>query len=268
MTVRLILQLPDLPDRTALATLSSGAGVVASGHAVVMPRPDLAPAGTGQRGAAHPLFGRYRLEGRQRLRHPESAEFGWHALLFEPHEDGDSPASPSPRPALLVYGGPEGADGLMRRTQGGVRIGKPMLDLLTDRFRHEIVVELSIERLRKPAWQVWKRLPDTPALSAAPVTPASFGQDEASLVRSMQADVARMRGYTGSGLDPAGAHGGASEAGRDPDRASASEPNNDPFRWQDSDSSAPRQDEGSASAGAGASGSWDSGSSSSNESRD
>ncbi len=127
MAVRLTLQQPVSRDRTAVATPASMGGVVATGYAVVMPAPGpetddrtAPPHPLGR--TEHPRLGLYQLAGSQRLRYPHSTEYGWHALLFEPHSGDASAASSVGRPALLVYAGPDGEDGLMRRTQGGVRV--------------------------------------------------------------------------------------------------------------------------------------------------
>lgn len=158
---------------TGIAAASASAGIaVRHGNATCDP---LRPWG-------HPPFGTYQLLARGPAPAGSETEYGGQLLVFQPMSGNALGAESFGRLHLLVYAGPAGKGGLLRRTQGGLRLQQDQLNQLLDELKREPEALLEIEELRPPRWwQFWKSLVSTPLL--APETPR-FSEpplDEASL---------------------------------------------------------------------------------------
>lgn len=164
-------------DRAAVATLYDGARKLRQDGAAASAVEALAAArGNPQcdplRPGGHPPFGRYRLLRRVPAPPGSEKEYGADLLVFEAEKGPALEAESFGRFGLLVYSGSSGADGGRRRTQGGVRLGKGMMQAILERLGAQESLQLSIEALDAPVpwWQFWKRRPSlrTAALSADP----------------------------------------------------------------------------------------------------
>ena len=264
MGVTIRIQFPDARDRTAVVSLTAVTNPVATGHAAVTASAEIAAAhGNPQcdplRPWGHPPAGKYSLAQRARQRYPYNNEYGWNILMFEPEAGDALAAQANGRGGLLVYSGPEGKDHLMRRTQGGVRLDKTLMDLLTGRFQHEGFITLILEPLRVPAWwQFWKTLPETPLLSATAVTALAAPLDEASILDDMLGNMRSQRAYTGGGgtTDARDTYDKPREREQPRERDSRSDQDTyDNHSRGSSAGSAPQG--GGQHSGAGASGGWD-----------
>jgi len=197
------VQVPETRDRTAIATLRDGLKAVATDHAAAAATPSIAaqranPACDPLRLCGHPPFGRYRLLNHEPAQRDQLHEYGRHVLLFEPEMGQALEAESFGRLGLLVYGGAAGSDGLLRRTQGGLRLGNALLDAVASRLRpgEEMTLELAPLRPRS-WWQFWKPRTATPPLSSS--LPASLAPpaDELSLLEALlQKSVRRPRPST------------------------------------------------------------------------
>lgn len=263
MSVTLRVQFPAARERTALVEVRAVGNLVATGHAVVTASADIAAAhGNPQcdplRPWGHPPAGEYSLGQRARQRHPFNMEYGWDILAFEPESGDAMTAQAHGRHGLLVYGGPEGKDHLMRRTQGGMRVDKVVMDLLTGRFKHEWYIKLIVEPMRVPAWwQFWKKLPETPPLSKTAIKAMTKPLDEASILDDMLDTMKRRRAYTGGGgtTDARDIHDTPREREQPRERDSRSEHDTYDNNSRSSSSGSSNQGGGQHS-GAGASGGW------------
>jgi uncharacterized membrane protein YgcG len=218
----------------------------------------------------HPPCGAYDCTGRLQATPEQAAEYGLELWVFRGEYGAAALAGMNGRPAFLAYGGAAGADGLMRRTQGGFR--------LTDELMAAILRALTkgneppdMKRLRirleeaepPPAWQFWKRKIVAPPLSATEPTLLTPADEEPSLAVALLKRLTSKEpyGYGGaSGADatPAGRHAGSSE--------SASSSFNDSH--DSNATSAGTSSSGGESGGGGASGDWSNASSESTGSGD
>ena len=164
-------------DRAGLATLYDGARKLRQDAVCASAVEALAAArGNPQcdplRPGGHPPLGRYRLLRRAPAPPGSEKEYGAELLVFEAEKGPALEAESFGRLGLLVYSGSSGADGGRRRTQGGVRLGKGMMQAILERLGAQEKLQLSIEALDAPVpwWQFWKRRPpvQTSALSADP----------------------------------------------------------------------------------------------------
>lgn len=188
------VRVPMKRDRAAVATLYDGAKKLRQDAAAASATEALAtahgnPACDPLRPGGHPPFGRYRL-----LRHsptPAGAEkeYGPDLLVFEPERGPALEAESFGRFGLLVYAGSSGADNGRRRTQGGVRLGKSMMQMVLERSRGTGPMALVIEPLDAPVpwWKFWARRPpmQTAALSADPPRFSKPPLDEHSILASL-----------------------------------------------------------------------------------
>src|SRR6185503_6075963 len=109
-----------------------------------------------------------------------------HFLLFQPDSGRALEAESMGRLALLAYAGYSGTDGKLRRTQGGLRLSKRMLDAVIARLKPGAGMTLQIEPLRDPAWwQFWKQRVETKALSITPQKPMKAPADELSIMQEL-----------------------------------------------------------------------------------
>lgn len=241
------VEVPEARDRTAIATLRDGFKTVATDNAVASATPALAA----QRGnpdcdplrlCGHPPLGSYRLLNHQRAQPDHLREYGSHILLFEPESGPALDAESFGRLALLVYGGPQGRDKAMRRTQGGLRLSDKMLHAVLSRLSPDQNMKLELVPLRPRSWwQFWKPQMATQPLSSSVPNPLEPPGDELSLLETLlQKSVRRVRHPVSETRDD------AFDRDRHSDRSSSS-------------TSSERevfQGKGGESGGGGASGSW------------
>jgi len=245
--LRLNVQVPEARDRTAIATLRDGLKSVVTDHAAAAATPAIAaqranPACDPLRLCGHPPFGRYRLSNHEPALPDQLHEYGRHVLLFEPETGQALEAESFGRLGLLVYGGAEGSDGFLRRTQGGLRLSNALLDAVVSHLRPGEEMTLELAPLRAPSrWQFWKPRAATQPLSSS--LPASLAPpaDELSLLEALlQKSVPRARSSTR-------------------ERSDDSFDRSDRYDRSSSSTSSERdavQGQGGAGGGAGASGGW------------
>jgi uncharacterized membrane protein YgcG len=193
------VRVAEMRDRTGVATLRDGLKTVMTGpvaasatQAIAARRanPDCDPL----RVWGHPPFGGYRLLHYAEARADLHGEYGTHLLLFEPESGQALEAESFGRLALLVYGGPAGRDGRLRRTQGGLRLSTRMLHAVVERLRADADVTLELAPLTAPAWwQFWKRPEETTPLSGTVPDFLSPPADEASVIEELLKNPALVR---------------------------------------------------------------------------
>ncbi len=189
----IIVRVPETRDRTAVVEVVSGFSTIATDIAAASAFHDLAARqGNAEchslRPYGHPPVGTYRLLTHKPAPEDCAVEYGKHILVFEP-ESGDALEAESfGRLLLLVYAGPTGKDGHLRRTQGGIRLKPATLDTVLSRLQASPDARLSVRPLRAPAWwQFWKRSAKTFPLSSDPPRLISPPLDEASLAARLAA---------------------------------------------------------------------------------
>ena len=243
--LRLTVQVPEGRDRTAVAELRDGLKTVVSGTAAASSTPAIAAAHGNSvcdplRPWGHPPFGVYRLLSHLAATVAEAREYGSPVLLFEPQSGAALDAESFGRLALLVYGGPAGRDGRLRRTQGGVRVTDAMLRIVAARLAAGAELELRLEPLRAPRWwQFWRSRADTEELSQSVLAPLSPPLDEASVLARLTTAAPRRVQRAFDDAD-------SIDRDRSQDGSSS----------QTGSGSDPFQGGGGRSGGAGASGSW------------
>jgi hypothetical protein len=186
--LRLLLRVPPARDRTATATLSDGLRTLWSDRAVASVAPEVAgprgnPGGDPLRRFGPPPFGTYGLVGLAPTPAEGEGEYGSHLLAFEPRSGPALQAESLGRLLLLAYAGPPGGDGLMRRTQGGLRLMPAMMRTLVARLAPDTELELALEPLESaPWWAFWKAdagnlrplSSEAPLLAAPPLDEAAL----------------------------------------------------------------------------------------------
>jgi hypothetical protein len=246
--LKLEVLVPLKRDRAAVATLYDGsrrlrqdaaAGTAAETFAAAHGNPQCDPL----RPSGHPPFGTYRLLKRAPAPAGAEKEYGADLLVFEAEAGPALEAESFGRFGLLVYTGSSGADGSRRRTQGGVRLGKGMMQAILERLGPRGTMQLSIEALDAPVpwWKFWARReplqtaalsPDSPRFTKPPL-------DELSLLASLVMPRAQSRPSAADDRDWRDRDTSSSSGGSD--RPSG----NDTFRGG-----------GGGYSGGGASGSW------------
>ena len=195
--IKLRLQVPEDRERTACATLKDGSRVVATDIAVASISPLIAKKlGNATcdplRVGGHPPLGTYRLLQAQALEPQQRDEYGTHALVFEPISGAALEAESFGRLGLLVYGGRLGKDGLLRRTQGGVRLSNLLLDRVLSALgsQNDLALELVTAKSRR-WWAFWRHTLPTQSLSGEPPGRTSAPLDELTLLNAMLASAPR-----------------------------------------------------------------------------
>jgi hypothetical protein len=148
------------------------------------------------RPGGHPPLGRYELVHHGQVPSGTEIEYGRFMLFFEPVAGAALEAQAFGRLLLPAYGGPTGADGAPRCTQGGLRLPDTLVGMVVaQRSRHpDTAVELVLEPLVPQSWwQFWKRAGaatpmsrDGPRLVTAPL-------DESGVARALLAGVTLRR---------------------------------------------------------------------------
>ncbi len=155
----------------------------------------------------HPPSGTYNCVGRAQATPEQTAEYGPELWVFRGEYGSAALSGMYGRPAFLAYAGAAGADGLMRRTQGGFRLTDEMMAAilsaltkngqLPDMKRFRIRLE---EAKPQPAWQFWKRKIAAPLLSTTEPVQLSAPDDEpslaAALLKQLTARIPRRRANT------------------------------------------------------------------------
>jgi hypothetical protein len=241
--MKIRIRVPELRDRAALVDVYDGRlghlsdVACASASRAVARRLDNAALDP-RRPGGHPPFGSYLLRAAPAVPQKCELEYGGHLLLFEP-ESGDALHSESfGRLLLAVYAGPAGRDGLLRRTQGGVRLPGKLFSQIVASANPDSGASLTIEPLEPRWWQFWASAPRTPAISADEPHLTREPVDEASLIAELSRGLARRTKVARRTID---------------------DDDDDDETWSDSSSSDSVQGRGGRSGGAGASGSWDDG---------
>jgi len=255
------LEVPKDRASLAIATLREGKNILLSDFAAASATPSI---GAMQNNRSrdpklpsnHPPRGVYFLAGHARNSGAPLAEYGADLLLFCPRKldwlystflEEEEAGWALERHGLLVYGGAPGADGCMRRTQGGVRLSERMISALCKHLavlpagQPGIPVVIILHRLkRKPWWACWKRKISTPPLSSE--TPAiAAPNDESSLLEDLLVRFGRKPRHSKYRSNTRDSQREGSSSSSD----SSSSNSSDSFRGQ-----------GGQSAGGGASGSW------------
>lgn len=242
------LLVPVKRDRAAVATLYDGARKLRQDAASASAVEALAAArGNPQcdplRPGGHPPLGRYRLLRRAPAPPGSEKEYGSELLVFEAEKGLALEAESFGRFGLLVYSGSSGADGGRRRTQGGVRLGKGMMQAILDRLGAQDELQLRIEALDAPVpwWQFWKRRPSlqTATLSADPPRFSKPPLDEMTILAGLVTQRRQKKNFATDDHD-----------WRDRDKSSSSGSSDG------TSGGGPFQGGGGGFSGAGASGSW------------
>jgi len=185
---------PESRDRSAVLILSDGMNRIREDVGAASSVPKLAAAHGNAacdplRPWGHTPFGTYRLLKRASSPAGCDIEYGSELLLFEAQRGSALEAESFGRLAFLLYAGPAGQDKRLRRTQGGVRVSKTMMNEITTQLGAGGDMSMHIEALAAPAawWQFWKPKyavqpgplsSDAPHLVSAPL-------DEASLIAEL-----------------------------------------------------------------------------------
>lgn len=220
----------------------------------------------------HPPCGSYDCVGRVQATPAQAHEYGAEFWVFRGEYGAAALAGMNGRPAFLACGGAAGADGLMRRTQGGFR--------LTDDMMAAILGALSkgtsgtgggqppdMKRLRirleetepPPAWQFWKRKIVAPPLSATEPALLSAPGDEPSLAAALLKQLTANTSYGYGGASSADSSLSSYHAGVSQEPSSGY---NDPHESR----SASESTNPGGESGGGASGDWSSSGSTSSSS--
>ena len=233
-------------DRAAVATLYDGSRKIRQDAAAATAVETLAavhgnPQCDPLRPCGHPPLGTYRLLKRVPAPPGSEKEYGPELLVFEAEKGAALEAESFGRLGLLVYAGSSGADGGRRRTQGGVRLGKGMMQAILERLGPLGKLQLSIEAFDAPVpwWQFWKRRPplQTAALSPDPPRFSKPPLDELTILAGLVTPRTPRQDLAIDDRD-----------WRDRDRSSGSS--------SSSSGSEPYRGGGGGFSGAGASGSW------------
>ncbi|HEX2829388.1 MAG TPA: hypothetical protein VHP37_23765 [Burkholderiales bacterium] len=246
--MKLRLQVPPDREGTAAATLNVGTLKIATGEAAATAHPlvakklgnaDCDPLRVG----GHPPFGAYRFVATRALEGEQRAEYGSHALVFEPVSGQALEAESFGRLGLLVHGGGPGKDGRLRKTQGGVRLSDALLERVMTTFIPTMDFVLELAPVKPAAWWAfWRASVRTHPLSPEPPGLINAPLDEHTLVQAMLANAPRRPRRTADDYDRRD-----DDRWRDRDRdSSSSGSSGDTFRGG-----------GGESGGAGASGRWD-----------
>jgi uncharacterized membrane protein YgcG len=183
----IIVRVPQDRGQTGAVEIRSNFTTVARGIAVASASPELAarhgnPHCDPLRPGGHPPLGMYRLLAQGPTPAGCEIEYGRQLLVFQPETGKALEAEAFGRLLLLLYAGPAGEGGRLRRTQGGVRLEQKAFDAMLAALAPEPQAVLSIEVLQPPSWwQFWKNT--TPPLPIAAGTPKLNAPplDEASL---------------------------------------------------------------------------------------
>ena len=236
-------------DRAAIATLRDGSRPIHQDDAAASALPSLAaalrnPGCDPLRPGGHPPLGTYRFVLRQAAPAGTEGEYGPDLLLFRGERGPALEAEAYGRLALLAYSGAPGADGHLRRTQGGLRLSREMMRAVVDHVGHSERLGLRIEAIDPPSpwWRFWNRSQAvaTRPLSTEPPHFVAPPVDEVSLLAHL---LSRM---------PIGQARPASESRDDRDRWDRSS-----ARSSDGPEPEPFRGGGGSFGGAGASSSWD-----------
>ena len=248
------LKIPAKRDALAVATLRDNDKIFHTDHAVATASPANAarlknPACDPRRIGGHPPLGRYNLLGRARATGAQQAEYGNELFLFDP-QYGDAYAAISHgRMGLLACGGALGADNLMRRTQGGIRLTNKMIAAILKHLGNNGDMNLTLVELIQPSWwQFWKRKIATPQWSTTELKPIQNPNDEISVIDALIKRFGRKPAY------------GASTLATDDDRRNERRDDNTSTYDNDRSSSSSSNSfsgGGGQSGGGGASGAWD-----------
>ena len=153
------------------------------------------PAGDPLRPGGHPPLGTYWLMGAAAVPAQCDLEYGSHMMLFEPVQGPALDAESFGRLVLPVYAGPNGADGRLRRTQGGVRLSASLMRKLLARPLGSGDMTLTIKPLERHWWQFshWFEpvLPLPPALSREGPHLTAPPLDEITLVEQLSRGLPR-----------------------------------------------------------------------------
>ena len=252
----LTLELEVVADRNGLATatLRDGSKVLMSDFAAASATPSVAAKhGNGscspKRPWGHPPAGAYLLRGHARNTGAPRAEYGDDLFLFtvwfDSVDDETVSAMRNGRNHMLVYGGEPDAGGLMRRTQGGIRLSGKMIEAigkrLTDMHADSVPLEIKLRTIKQRTWWTpWRKTITAKPLSNREPSAAS-PYDEGSLLANLQARFEQTPGIPAKRSKPSERDSGSTSSSSD----RGTSDNSDSFRGQ-----------GGTSAGAGASGSW------------
>jgi hypothetical protein len=166
--LNLLVRVPDVANRTAMATLRDGARVVLKDYAVAVPQSGLGqqhgnPTGDPRRPYGPVPRGAYALAALAPTPADAVPEYGTHLLAFEPQSGPALEAESFGRLVLLAYAGPSGRDLTLRRTQGGLRLTVAMVNAIVSRLSPDAELQLRVEPLDltpRPWWAFWKPAPE------------------------------------------------------------------------------------------------------------
>jgi uncharacterized membrane protein YgcG len=181
------VRVPEKRGSTAVVEIRSGLSKIADGVAVASASADLAarhgnPHRDPLRPWGHPPLGSYRLLAQGPAPAGCDAEYGGQLLVFQPESGEALEAESFGRLLLLAYAGPAAKGGLLRPTQGGLRLEQKIFDALLATLAAHPQALLQIDVLRPPAWwQFWKHAEPTAPIAADAPKLSAPPHDEASL---------------------------------------------------------------------------------------
>jgi len=187
----IIVKVPQDRGLAGVVEIRSHSSMVARGFAVASASPDLAarhgnPRCDPLRPWGHPPLGMYRLLAQGPSPTGCEIEYGRQLLVFQPETGKALEAEAFGRLLLLVYAGPAGEGGRLRRTQGGVRLDQKAFDTMLAALAPDPHAVLSIEVLQPPSWwQFWRRAATTLPLAAVAPKFSVPPLDEASLAAQL-----------------------------------------------------------------------------------
>ena len=194
----------------------------------------------------HAQPGIYYLAGHARSPGVPVAEYGRDVFLFQDPTPRTWSATRYRAGELLAYGGAPGADKLMRRTQGGIRLSNDMIRKIASALaKDKRGLKLEVRTVaRRLWWTFWLVKRDTRPLSLTEPPLLHAPHDELSLTRHLMAQFNRA---------PIPPKGQADSWRDDRDSSSSSSSRSS---GSSSGSSETYAGQGGTSGGAGASGSW------------
>jgi hypothetical protein len=138
------LQVPKNRASLAMATLREGSRILFSDFAAASATPSIAAkygnlSCDARYPRGHPPFGNYGLIGHARNAAAPNSEYGSDMFLFTGGQY---------RPGLLAYGGEAGTDKQLRRTQGGIRLSRRMIDAMLKHLPADTLMTLTLRKMR------------------------------------------------------------------------------------------------------------------------
>lgn len=183
----LTIEMPSDPDCAAVARLNQGMTLLARGYAAAtVPRALAARKGNPMARSLRPwgdaCKGLYQLIGSVNVPEDCHAEYGPTLIALEPVGGEALDAEALGRLGIALYAGKPGADGALRRTQGGVRLAPDMMQIILRRLTDGDDLVLDIVAHSSGWWQFWRKKTALPPLSSEAPHFVDAPLDEATLL--------------------------------------------------------------------------------------